>query len=103
MEVSNQSGQVITKQKAIEYISEFKAQNPNAINSYYVGIDKLQALLGQNNCIGMRIYPGLNKQTSLTNMVLVGVNQIGQDISDGIILEELITCPPACPDNNTLG
>ncbi|APA93664.1 hypothetical protein HX045_15955 [Myroides odoratimimus] len=103
MKISNQSGQVITKQKAIEYITEFKAQYPDAINSYYVGIDKLQALLSQTNCIGMRIYPGLNKQTALTNMVLVGVDQKGQDISDGIILEELITCPPACSYDNTLG
>ncbi|KUF46474.1 hypothetical protein AS361_04890 [Myroides marinus] len=102
MKITSQSGEVITLEEAIKYTSLFQKQNPNAINSYFIGIEKLQELLKQNNCIGMRIYPGINNQTEQSNLVLIGVDKNGVDISEGVILEELITCPPLCPNESSL-
>ncbi|MHC5310945.1 hypothetical protein ACYSNM_12945 [Myroides sp. LJL116] len=102
MEITSKSGEVITLEKAIKYVSLFQEKNPEAIKSYFVGVEKLQELLKQDNCIGMRIYPGINEQTDKTNLVLVGVDTRGNDISEGVILEELIICPPFCSVENSL-
>ncbi|MDM1513509.1 hypothetical protein [Myroides odoratimimus] len=102
MKVTIQSGEVITLEQAVKYTSLFQKQNPNAITSYFIGLEKLQELLKQKDCIGMRIYSGINNETAKSNLVLVGVDLNGRDLIEGVILEELITCPPLCPDEKSL-
>lgn len=98
MKITRKSGQVITLEQATNYTSLFQEKNPSAIKSYFIGIDHLNELLNQKGCMGMRIYPGINNQTDSINLVLIGVDIEENDIIKGVILEELITCPPLCPD-----
>lgn len=102
MSITSKSGEIITKEQASKYTHLFQKQNPEAINSYFVGTDRLREILKQEGCMGMRIYPGKNDQTNKTNLVLVGVDQKGNDMVEGVILEELITCPPICRKESSL-
>lgn len=58
--------------------------------------DQLLELLGQPGCVGVRIYKGrASDQTA--NFVLVGVDESGNDMTQGAILEQTMPCPPFCP------
>ncbi|RZJ71717.1 hypothetical protein [Flavobacterium sp.] len=96
------SGTVITKQEAKTYIDAFKVRYPNEVTAFFVGASKVDLILRQPNCIGIRIYNGYNTAESKMNQVLVGVNAQQQDMSEGVIIERLITCPPYCPSSGAL-
>lgn len=102
MEINKNSGTVISLEKAIELTHSYQESNLEKPNSYFVGLDKINELLQQNGCIGVRIYPGLDPLTNKSNMVLVGVDQEGEDLTNGIMLDELVTCPPYCAKNTQL-
>ena len=80
----------------------FKAKNPTATKAYFVGLEKVNLILKQDNCIGVRIYDGYNAKTGEENRVIVGVDKAGEDMEDGIIIEELMPCPTDCPKSSSL-
>jgi hypothetical protein len=41
-------------------------------------------------------------KTAKSNLVLVGVDKNGEDITQGVILERLTICPTHCPKNSVL-
>ena len=41
-------------------------------------------------------------KTAKSNLVLVGVDKNGEDITIGVILEHLASCPTHCPKNSVL-
>lgn len=102
MDVNKNTGTVISLEKAIELTHSYQENNLEKPNSYFVGLDKINELLQQNGCIGVRIYPGLDPLTNKSNMVLVGVDQTGEDLTSGIMLDELVTCPHLCPKGSQL-
>lgn len=102
MEISKNSGEFINLENAIKYTEGFQTKFPDEINSYFVGAEKIKVLLEQDNCIGIRIYNGYNNQENKKNLVLIGVNTDNQDMTDGYIIERLITCPPICDINSPL-
>ena len=102
MPIDNNTGTVITVEEAIDYTHAFQANNPDAIKSFFAGINKINRILGQDDCIGIRFYNGTNSETGANNLVLVGVDKNGEDITTGVILEELVTCPTHCPKNSVL-
>mgnify|MGYP006317670283 FL=1 len=61
----------------------------------------VQALLAQKGCVGMRYYLGRDERGE-PNMILVGVNAKGNNMSDGIVLDGVFPCPPYCPDPDEL-
>ena len=63
--------------------------------------DALNVILNQEDCIGVRIYYGL-QDNGRPELVLVGINSKGDDITDGEIAQHAITCPPYCPSQNKL-
>lgn len=105
MTLDNNTGTVISLEEAKEYTHAFQEDKPNAIKSFYVGAKKLQRILEQEDCMGVRIYNGRTTDTdhkNKTNLVLVGVNKKGEDMTDGIILENLAPCPYSCPQFSPL-
>lgn len=102
MEINKKNGSVIDLSRAIELTHSYQEMNPLKANSYFVGFDRLDELLQQNQCVGMRIYPGLDNTTNQINMVLVGVDKSGEDMTSGLLLDELVTCPPMCPKESQL-
>jgi len=102
MEINKNSGTVISLEKAVELTYSYQEQNSEKPNSYFVGLDKLDELLEQKGCVGLRVYPGLNVKTNQSNVVLVGVDESGEDLTSGIMLDELVTCPHLCPKKSQL-
>lgn len=105
MTLDNNTGTVISLEEAKGYTHAFQEDKPDAIKSFYVGAKKLQRILEQEDCMGVRIYNGRTIDTDYrnkANLVLVGVNKKGEDMTDGIILEDLAPCPHFCPQSSPL-
>jgi hypothetical protein len=65
------------------------------------GKDRIQEILDQTGCKGFRIYNGY--YDSKRCFVLVGVDEDGNDMTSGRILEFSNPCPPYCAPTTSLG
>ncbi len=73
------------------------------IKGEYFGRDAIELVLAQDGVVGVRIYLGLSDDTiPQLQMVVVGVNAAGNDITTGAIMEHGYTCPPKCGILNEL-
>ena len=102
MTIDNNTGEVITLDEAINYTHTFQENNPDAIKSFFAGINKINCILEQDDCIGIRFYNREDPVTGKSNLVLGGVDKNGEDITQGVILERLTICPTHCPKNSVL-
>lgn len=68
--------------------------------AHYIGKSDLIELLNQTNCVGMRIYYGLDNGAK--ELVFVGVNASGNDLYTGKLLDRTIKCPQDCSAANPL-
>ncbi len=102
MTLDKNSSEVITLEQAVKYTHSFQEKNLDAIKSFFAGSDKLKLILEQEGCIGIRIYNGYNTEEKRMNLVLVGVDKSGEDMTNGVILEELTPCPNVCPKSSDL-
>jgi len=62
---------------------------------------ELDQLLGQPGCAGLRFYYG-RKADGQDTVILVGVDEKGNDMEQGVLLEEHFLCPPWCGSANSL-
>ncbi|HTO16215.1 MAG TPA: hypothetical protein VLZ83_10605 [Edaphocola sp.] len=102
MEINQNSSEVVSLTEAQSYTHAFQNQNPEAIKAYFAGIDKIKLILEQEGCIGIRFYNGYDLESEKANLVLVGVNEAGEDMELDTILERLFTCPPICAHKSSL-
>lgn len=58
-------------------------------------------LLSQPGCVGLRIYHGRGTAGE-TALILVGVDAKGNDMTEGLLLDSHLPCPPFCSDDNAL-
>ena len=58
-------------------------------------------LLAQPGCAGLRFYFG-NDDGGASAIVLVGVDEKGNDMTSGVVLERHFPCPPYCGDPSEL-
>ena len=71
-----------------------QAENQNVIKGEFFGKDALIALLTQPECVGARIYYGLDTG-NVPRLIIVGANTIGDDILNGVIMEKGSISPPS--------
>lgn len=95
-------GNVISLGEAVKFTHTFQERNPEAIKAYYAEKKLVASLLQQTGCAGIRIYNGYDPDRNKPNLVLVGVDKNGNDMTEGIILEKLKSCPSECPKNSSL-
>ena len=62
----------------------------------------LERLLSQTGCAGARIYHGMQPDGQPC-LVLVGLDERGEEMLDGELLERGYPCPPFCPIGPSLG
>lgn len=55
----------------------------------------IDEMLAQPGVAGVRLYYGLNA-TGGSTLVMVGVDQDGNDVTEGTILNNHLPCPPFC-------
>jgi len=96
MKLDKNSGVPIKESQAIALTHAYQSKRPKTNKAYFIGSDLIKKIMGQKNCIGIRIYNGFDTKTEENNRVLVGVNAEGEDMVEGIIGEELIPCPDNC-------
>ncbi len=102
MTLDKDKSSVISLEEAIDFTHSFQSKNPHAVKSFFAGSNKLNLILEQEGCVGIRMYNGYDNETNNINLVLVGVDEQGEDITDGVILERLVLCPHVCPKSSPL-
>lgn len=63
--------------------------------------EKVREVLAQRDCRALRYYYAI-EDVPRDTLVLVGVDPEGADLTDGVLLELSIPCPPFCADLNVL-
>jgi len=102
MEINKNTGEQITLAQAQEMVNEFRKRYPDTTKGYFAGANHFDKILKQEDCIGLRIYNGYDKETDSTNLVIVGVNSKNEDMTKGYILDRTTPCPATCPKNSDL-
>jgi hypothetical protein len=93
-------GEQISLATAAEWTANFRAENPGAIRAYFYGNSILQDILDQENCVGIRFYYAIDNE-DVPQLVLVGVDQYGNDITDGIVADRGQPCPTYCDSGDS--
>lgn len=77
------------------------ASASDVVLGHYFGKNAIEKALAQPGCVGIRMYYGKHKDGSPA-MVIVGVDNKGNDITSGLICQKSVPCPPDCPVNSEL-
>jgi hypothetical protein len=95
-------GSVISPEIAGEWTRHYQESHPGGVRAYFAGRDILEQLLAQPDCMGIRVYYGLNGTTP--TLVLVGADQDENDqIGENyIVADDLKSCPNRCSQANIL-
>jgi hypothetical protein len=102
MSFDGNEGKKVTLQEAAEWTANYrKSVQSGQTIAHFIGKNKLNELLEQENCVGVRIYYGLD-ENSEKNLVFVGADENENDLVDGVILEYSKRCPPICSNKNPL-
>lgn len=62
---------------------------------------EIDELLAQSRCAGLRFYYGRTAEGADT-LILVGSDDKGNDMTDGVVLENHFPCPIYCNDGSPL-
>ena len=96
MELNQNSGAEISLEEAQLYVSAFRKKYPAEVKAFFVGNESLRKVLNQENCMGARIYNGYDEKEGRLNIVIVGVDNDGCDMTKGVILDRTMPCPDFC-------
>lgn len=101
MSFTGNEGEFVTLQDAARWTSNYRSsQNFDGVKAAFYGSTKLNTLINQRGCKGLRIYKGID-DAGLPVMVLVGVDANGNDITANFVLERGVGCPPNCDGNGS--
>ena len=67
----------------------------------FFGKDAVLAIISQECSVGIRYYYGRDDEGT-PHIILIGVNADGNDMTDGLLAERALRCPPSCPESNDL-
>lgn len=67
----------------------------------FFGKSALENLLSQDSCVGIRVYYGLDAEMK-RRLVIVGVDDEGNDLYKDNLMEGGALCPPVCSEVNPL-
>ncbi|HWB62552.1 MAG TPA: hypothetical protein VG603_03505 [Chitinophagales bacterium] len=94
-------GTFITLSDGSVLTAAFRKVYPSQPKGYFFGRNKLNDILAQTDCEGIRIYFGRDTSGNLT-LVLVGADSSTNDQCSGYILDNGIGCPPTCGASDAL-
>ena len=102
MELDENTGGEITLAEAQKYVVAFRTKYPNEVKAFFIGSKNVEKILEQADCIGIRIYNGYDSEDNGLHLVLVGVDDKGEDMTDGIIMDKMKPCPVGCDSTSAL-
>jgi hypothetical protein len=102
MSFNGNEGSIISLADAADLTADYRATiTPGDTIAQFVGRNKLIDILNQSDCMGVRIYYGLDKNGE-KRLVLVGADSNEDDLYKGVIVDNLHRCPPKCSSTNDL-
>lgn len=100
-------GKLISVAEAKDKVKRYKGKYQNAKKAHFFGDSVLKEFLELPRCVGIRVYPVLNKDGSQT-VLLVGVDSegnnlffeelVGKNDQDSYVYESTVPCPKFCPN-----
>ena len=100
MSFNGNEGTTISQNDARTLTSTYRTNNPNQRKALFFGKNKLQALLNQNGCMGLRIYFGEDSAGN-PELVIVGADASEKDMLNSI-LDKGVACPSNCDSSSIL-
>jgi len=103
MSFNGNEGQFVTLAEASQWTANFRETSCfQGIHAQFYGKSKIQDILRQPGCVGIRVYRALD-DLGVPIVVLVGTDANENDLYNGLILEKGTQCPPYCGgDGNPL-
>lgn len=101
MSFNGTEGALISQADAQAYTANYRNQNPNAIIAQYMGKDLIEDILGQQGCMGVRIYKGINADGQ-ERFIFVGVDANENDMVDGVLVDASLPSPPYSSSANII-
>lgn len=104
MSFTGNEDQTINLATAASLTANYRAANPpgaDTIKGHYFAQVGINQILAQENCVGIRIYYGLDSDGK-KELVITGVTADENDITTGVLLDRSIKCPPDCGNKNVL-
>ncbi len=102
MSLPEKKDQTVTLDNASKLTASYRKANPgSAIKAAGFWRESVQKILDQPGCVALRAYFGQNPDGSPA-LVLVGVDQKGDDLTAGVLSDEHFPCPPFCAAPNPL-
>ncbi len=102
LELSGSEGEFVTLEYAANLTANYRQQSDaHSRFSHVFGVEKLMAIINQAECVGVRVYYGLDDEGN-QELVLIGTDAAGNDIFTGPMVNRGIFCPPHCSDPNGL-
>jgi hypothetical protein len=102
MSFNGNEGDYITLEEGAAMTASYRSSvQPGTVTGQFVGKEKLIQILNQPNCVGIRMYYGLDEFNE-NSIVAVGVDSNENDITNGHIIDRFIKCPPRCSKRNPL-
>lgn len=99
---SKTAGSIIDLREAVELTANYRAEKPNGIKAHMIDATLIRQVLEQEGCVAVRIYNGYDKAQSKVCPIIVGVSVDDKDMTEGIILEKMISNPPFGPNTSVL-
>lgn len=92
----------ITLVKANQFTATYREEEgEDAFLGGYFSKDAISHMLGQEDCVGIRIYNAIDDSSKRT-YVVVGVTEDNKDLTGGDLAEYVVGCPPRCPEDSSL-
>ena len=102
MSFTGNEGAIITLAEGSTMTADYRATISSGDTiALAVGKNLLAAILGQSGCMGIRMYYSLDEKGN-NQLVLVGVDSNGDDMTTGVIVDKLQECPQLCSIKNSL-
>lgn len=102
MTFTGNEGAVITLAEGSKMTAAYRATiSTGDTIALAVGKNLVGSILGQTGCMGIRMYFALDEDGN-EQLVLVGVDANGDDMTAGFIVDNLLPCPVSCSKKNSL-
>ena len=95
-------GEFITTQEAKDMIDRYLKNKPEGtVKAIFLGKNKIDQILSQSGCVGLRVYLGLD-ENGAQQLIMVGADTNMDDQTSGLVLDRGQPCPFDCPTGSSL-
>jgi hypothetical protein len=101
MSFDGTEGEEISLNDASAWTENYRNANSGSIKGHYFGRQHIESILEQTDCVGIRIYHGIDDQGNPC-LIMVGVDADEKDLYNGYIAERSLPCPPYCGSGSPL-